>query len=576
MGLPSGAGFLTSIIDAPSGDVSGYTALKDATDLLADSDYSGDINVWDGAYARHAWNATEEEIAFDWITDDLETNPGIIALGLDVVLAASTDSARTIRYYSPNTRNTAYASGDTYGAHAAYPSDLKNYYAEGGGVDRTGNNTLAGYGSISEGDSTGVLGKATSYNGTDQYFSADVASVTDTPITMIAWINPDSIYSYRQFLQLSDKDVGTEWFTLAQSTSNTVWFWPRCSTTSSGARTESSETISAGSWYQVTGIGASSTSHEARVNNSGSETTTTECTPADIDRTTIGRDGDSSPGSYFEGFLSHIKIYNTVKSDDFLSYDYSQLSDNSNFWSPPIWVSGGEGAVTGADTLTISDTASAEIGLFLTGSDALAMVDTADASIGLSITGSDSLAFSDSASSAVLLTLTANDGLVFSDTGSASITIAVSGLDSLGLGDSGSTGGIIPLSGLDSVIFADSASVNIVIDVSGSDNMGLGDLGTGGDIVIGTGVDNIAFSDAASVEIAVSVTGSDTISLSEVESIIHSLDLSGSDILGLSDAAQTSGVIAGILRLATTKLGESRTSITKLGESQTIVTKYKS
>lgn len=290
------------------------------------------------------------------------------------------------------------------------------------------------------------------------------------------------------------------------------------------------------------------------------------------------------------GYLKNNASFNN--NDDFdnrgsmtLDYNASDDGDGSNPVTPADWdavyedilngdftlLSGSDlvGAGVGPDTDSLvpttdidGDTRSgtttdigadlyvASGGITVTGTDTMSISDSASIAIGLSTTGADSLTLADTATAAIFLTLTATDNTVFTDVGITSISILVSGLDSMGLGDFGSSGESIPITGSDVLYLADSASVQISIDVSGSDTLIL--------------------SDVASVNLSVSVNGSDSISLSEIESIIHNLDLSGSDALLLGDVAQSSGVIAGILRLAISALS-SRTIITAQ-ESNTIVT----
>ena len=508
------------------------------------------------------WTASAEEIIFACLWSGSLTTSG--SYELRVTPALST--------------NTAYGVNDTYGRYNAWPSDSVDIKPDGTTSDRSSNqNNATRYGSLA--DITGKLGVGTASPGT----SSDYARVTDdssqdltTAFTYIVWLNPDDITSRASFCQKYNTDNNRSYMFELESAS-----YLQVALAEDGINGQYdyfNNPLSLSTWAMLAFTWTAGNHANLSVNGgakSGPDQTSGDTStisslysgaaPLDYLRSTY------STSRAFDGRNNLSLLLNSDWGIDKINYFYSQSNDNSTFWGTPTWVSGGGGTtVTGTDTVSLPDTASVAIGLSLTASDSLSMADTESINIGLSITGADSLTLLDTSTATILLTLTATDNTAFTDTGSTSISILVSGLDSIGLGDFGSSGGSIPIAGADVLYLADSASVQIAIDVSGSDNVGLGDIGTGGDIAIGTGSDTLILSDTASVDISVSVNGSDSISLSEIESIIHGLDLSGSDALSLSDVAQSSGVIAGILRLAISALS-SRTIITA-EESHTIVT----
>ena len=320
MSLPASTGYNTFIADAPGGDVSDFTFIRDGS--LFSTEFQADINSGDGSRARFAWDDDESELAFDWISDDVQTDPGVIRFAAGrVVYAASSDAARRVRGYAPNTRNVSYGVNDTYGQYAAYNDDFDFYSPDGSDNDRTVNQKTVTYtGSPEVSAYDGLLGKATRYpvgaygtvsmiTGVNQY----LAAVMRSPLG-------GSIYLW------GDYQRGT----LIRAYSGTYRYYINYAYTNGGSYDYTS--------YHI--FQARTNSVDGQISLDGSKTTTGSG-DAHTNSYVLGRDGDA--------YVQHVIRYDSDPGESWLDYEYAQTSDNASFWSTPTWVSGGGGTTATPD-----------------------------------------------------------------------------------------------------------------------------------------------------------------------------------------------------------------------------------
>jgi hypothetical protein len=513
----------------PSSSQTDFSFIVDLSNLP--HDWWDLVDTTDGTKGRASKADGTTELPTDWIDFDSTAQTGLVRVKYTGSKSSTVDEPVWI--YPPKAANPSYGVSDTYGQYNAYDTSYAGYYPLGGGTDRTSNqNNLTGYGSPVEGDSTGPVGSSTEYNGTTQYFEADVSEVTSAPLTMIAWANVDALRVYTTAIQLSNKSVQGDYFALSEhNSSNGVWYWTRTAASSSGGRVLSTDQITANTWYMWSGVENNSSSRSFKINDGIATTNSADLSPSGVDRTSIGRSGDSTPSSYFNGKLAQISVHSVARDENWISYEYAQTADNSTFWG--TWTVEG-----GGDTVSV------------TGSDSVTLSDTSASLVSLSLSCSDLFSLSESLETGLSILLSASDGVNFAETGTPNILILASGSDSFGFGDNSSTGGIIPLTGSDGFNLSDSSTVVIGVSVISSDGLGIGDNGTTGGIIPTSGIDILSLSDSASITISVTATGSDTVSLNDVIDLVHSLSLYGSDDFDISDYARQAGVIDGILRMA--------------------------
>jgi len=344
MSLPSGAGFDLSIWAAPLADVSDFTLVIDGANLSAG--LSSDINTSDGKRARIARHDTKAEYAFDWISDDVQTDIGIIRVGVGSVLAASPDTARELEIYAPNTRNTSYGVSDTYGQYNAYDANYEHYHPLGDYLDRTvsqWNGTASG----SPVSVTGVIGDGLNFNGT-----SSLALGTQTPdmadaFTISVWAKIPVDYATFGGLVNYSSAFGNGIQTRINSSGVAyIRYWD------SGFRAITGTTDLADNlWHHI--VYKFNTTDGARLYVDGSlEGTNTNILPiANLtsQNLDIGTYGGTNP---INGSLCEVQGHSVDRDLQWLAYEKQQVEDNSTFWGTFVWNSPSEGGTP--DPLVLS------------------------------------------------------------------------------------------------------------------------------------------------------------------------------------------------------------------------------
>jgi hypothetical protein len=326
MSLPSGVGHLDFIIPAPDSDVSGFTALMDGALLMDDTNYAADCNSIDGTRARFGWDSDGEEIAFDWISDDVQSDPGVVALGVDVVLAASTDAARKIRSYSPNTRNSAYAAGDPRGQYAAYGSTVEAFHPFLSDTnDRTVNahhiTTLNN--TTLDTDNPGIGGSLYINGG---YATGD--SFTTDKISFIG--SYKATWSYWGGVSTClFRNVTNNHLSIRLNNDLGIY------STSSGYDTGDNT-----AWHIAGATVNGSFEGFIKIDDVLLPTASFGTTGEETQTIGYGRYGYTTASV---GYFGLGLWFNSVISESFFDYTNNQISDNSTFWGTPTWVSGGGG-----------------------------------------------------------------------------------------------------------------------------------------------------------------------------------------------------------------------------------------
>jgi hypothetical protein len=316
-------------ITNPSSALTDFTLIVDLSRMSAA--WWTANNTTDGTRGRVSKGDGITELAADWIDFDNTAETGLLRVKWSGTLASS--GTQQLRIYPPNTANTAYGVSDTYGQYNAYDGNWEAYYPNGGGTDRTSNQlTLTGFGSISEGDSTGKIGKATSHNGSTQYSAANTAAILSRPATLISWFYPDTGPADMCMLGVADTTSTEDWIILSTDDANSlneITIWERNGGT--GRPYDGNYTTSA--WNFAFGTLVTDSSRFVSLNNQTPvENTNTITTPSTQNSTAIGRLNDNTPGRYFDGLLQEQQIHSVVRSSDYISEEYSQTNDNATFW----------------------------------------------------------------------------------------------------------------------------------------------------------------------------------------------------------------------------------------------------
>jgi len=164
--------------------------------------------------------------------------------------------------------------------------------------------------------------------GTTEFFEFDSAVFTATPFSIAAWVRNDAAALGNDFCiaQVGDKDVAQHYFRLGSEdlTGDRV----RAAVAAGGAQASADTTtaFSLNEWFHAVGSFDSSTSRSSWMNASGKTTNTESRTVSGADRTSIGIEGDSSPGDSWEGDMADVRFYNKVMTDEFVDYLFQPWS----------------------------------------------------------------------------------------------------------------------------------------------------------------------------------------------------------------------------------------------------------
>lgn len=145
-----------------------------------------------------------------------------------------------------------------------------------------------------------------------QYLEIDSAPVTAVPLTMAAWFYTDVDSASQEIAYLADLSATDQAFRLSLV---------------SGARlraavyagslpyAESTGTFSTNTWTHACGVFAAADDRAAFLNGGNKGTNSTSATPTGIDRLSVARAGDFTPGNYFSGAVAELAIWNAALSD---------------------------------------------------------------------------------------------------------------------------------------------------------------------------------------------------------------------------------------------------------------------
>src|SRR3990170_1162498 len=146
-----------------------------------------------------------------------------------------------------------------------------------------------------------------------QYLEVNVAVVTAVPFSMGCWFRSTATLTDQVLMGLCDKDVGNQWHMLALSgVADTVAADTR-QVSEVAAQTTTSYSVN--TWHHTLGVWAAANDRRAYIDGGSKGTEATSLTPTGLDRLSIGRIGDSTPGLYMAGRIAEAAIWDVALSD---------------------------------------------------------------------------------------------------------------------------------------------------------------------------------------------------------------------------------------------------------------------
>lgn len=147
-------------------------------------------------------------------------------------------------------------------------------------------------------------------DGNNEYLEIDQAVVTVPPFAMACGFYSDDATIVQALMALVDKDAADEYHVLrirGDVAGDPVSALSRTGAGGDDAKTSSG--YSANTWHHACGIWAAATDRRVFIDGGSKGTDANNRAPAGIDRTSIGRLGDSSPALYMSGRLAEAAIW---------------------------------------------------------------------------------------------------------------------------------------------------------------------------------------------------------------------------------------------------------------------------
>lgn len=149
-----------------------------------------------------------------------------------------------------------------------------------------------------------------------EYLEVDVPIVTAPPFTISAWASTDVVQN-QTVLFIGDKDLGIngDWWRLRFiSPQQDIEFDALHAGTRRRART--TVQFSTNTYHHVCGIEAATDDRRVFIDGGGKGTDTNNNVVSNVDRSSIGRSGDSSPSDYMSGLISQVAVWNIALTDE--------------------------------------------------------------------------------------------------------------------------------------------------------------------------------------------------------------------------------------------------------------------
>lgn len=173
----------------------------------------------------------------------------------------------------------------------------------------------------------------------DVILNTTTSPVTAVPFTISCWFNADTL-SGGNLVNISNT-TGGDGFRLVSLSTGGIRASSVVGTV--GSSSDTTNTISTGTWNHTVGVYASNTSRTAYLNNTAATTNTTSSIPTSISRINIGsRRNSSINDSFFDGKLAELGIWDVVLTTDELTSLYKGVScslvrpQNLVFYAPLI------------------------------------------------------------------------------------------------------------------------------------------------------------------------------------------------------------------------------------------------
>ena len=227
-----------------------------------------------------------------------------------------------------------YATDATYGAEAVWPLYVLVSH-NGGGDDSTGNGYAGtAIGGVTSGGSSGKIGSATEYDGSDDRF--EITRTTDfetTDRTISAWINTTQTSSRGQFFGKSDSDKSLfEFYFRVHADGTLNCQQSRASGGSAHLIVSGTATINTGNDVFVAGVMQGGVRMDTYINGSvdGSDTNPIGTPFYGASNLSVGSRPNNT--DLLEGLMSELRVTDINLSANWITTEYNNQNDVASFW----------------------------------------------------------------------------------------------------------------------------------------------------------------------------------------------------------------------------------------------------
>ena len=146
-----------------------------------------------------------------------------------------------------------------------------------------------------------------------EYLERDSAVISGVPFSMACWFYADEGTLNKEAMSVSNKDVSNHYHRLRIHSAENVR--ARSQQGGNDHQAISTTTFTLNTWNHACGVWTSRNNRAAFLNGGGKGTDTGDAVPANLDRTSIGRIGDSTPGEHMSGRIAEAAIWNVALTD---------------------------------------------------------------------------------------------------------------------------------------------------------------------------------------------------------------------------------------------------------------------
>jgi len=307
--------------------------------LLIDLGVHASADFWsnvksDGGDIRVTNSAGDTAYSYELENFDNTAETGILFFNSQ---GLSTSSDTTYRVYAGNGSASLPADSDTLGAENVWGSFVRVYHfseSSGSAVKDSSGNGDGTYNGALPTQVSGNFGDAQSLDGTADWIDSNYNPSTENPseITVISWWSIDDTDGTQLF---GGFDGTNQWFMRASPNKIEWYTWDG---TFYGIDDASVPTLSPDTWYQHVGVFDSANGYEY-FRNGTSEASNSDTTFL-LPNITMGVGAGNRGGSINDpvpGDISEFRMAETSLSSNYISTEYENQANNSNFWTNNGW-----------------------------------------------------------------------------------------------------------------------------------------------------------------------------------------------------------------------------------------------